>query len=177
LSIEQDTGATHDLIADLKTSQTFRETLPILVLLFAPIIVSYEVVFGPTLIFSFLLGSFSYAPELMYPFQVSFFNPAVFLILSGPAIVASTVSAWALRRLAQKRTTSKNALRVIVGVTIVWAAYLLIFFFGSLSMGRFVVGPFPIPFGPIIAALSRGYIVRINEQINDLEKAEKSMTD
>jgi hypothetical protein len=173
LGIEQNKGASRDLIADLRASQSFRETLPILILIFVPITFAYAETLGPTLSVEFLWASFEYIPQSMYPFQVSLFIPAVYLILSVPAFIASVVSAWALRRLAQKRTTSRNALRIIVGVTLVWAAYLLIFFFGSLSMGHFVVGPFPLPFGPIIAALSRKYIVRANEQIDDLERAKE----
>jgi len=152
-------------------TQALREDLPILILLFTPITVAYSSDFEPLFSVVFLLGSV----DFNHYFQVTIFNLGAVLFLSVPALMASIVSTWILRRLSQRKTSSRNALRVVGGATLIWAVYLSVFFFGALSVGRLVVGPFPVPFGPIIAALSRGHLMRSSEQIDELERPDEGL--
>jgi len=52
-------------------------------------------------------------------------------------------------------------------VTVIWTISL--HFFGLLSVGRLLVGTFPVPFGLLVEVLSREYIVKLTEQIDELE--------
>ena len=171
MSIDRGRAVSPDLVDDLKMAQTLREDLPILVLLFTPITVAYSSYFEPVFSVLFLLGTINFN----HYFQVTIFDPSSVLFFSVPALMASIVSTWILRRLSQRKTSSRNALRVVGGVTLIWAVYLSVFFFGALSVGRLVVGPFPVPFGPIIAVLSRGYLIRLSEQIDELEKPDEGL--
>ena len=56
----------------------------------------------------------------------------------------------------------------MIAVTIVWAIYFSVHFFASLPVGIFVW--IPVPLGPIVAVLSREEIMRLTEQIDELQR-------
>lgn len=172
MSIDQDDVAPQYLVTDLKADRGFRQMLPILVVLFTPITISCDAWYAPAISLFFFFGRIDLRPlPIPYSLGLSFVYPYAFLILSIPALVVGIISAWELRRLSKKKTTARDALLAIVGVTVIWTVYLSIMFFGSLSIGRLVIGPFPVPFGPLVAVLSRDYITSVTEQIDELEKS------
>jgi len=178
LVMEQDTAVSPYEITDLKADRGFRVTLPILVLLFTPITVVYESLLEPTISIFFLIGRVYYRPISMHLIIELFFDyPITFLVISVPALIATIVSSWMLRRLSNKSISSRGASLVIAGVTVVWALYLSIYFFGSLSIGHLFVGPFPLPFGPIAAIFSQEYIMKLTEQIDELERSNSGLVD
>ncbi|MBY8998348.1 MAG: hypothetical protein KGD60_11510 [Candidatus Thorarchaeota archaeon] len=174
MGIDQDDVVSPDTIGDWKTTRTLREPLPILVLLFTPITVTYDSFIYPTFSIYFLFWRLDLMnlPIIGTYFGLTISYAATFLVLSVPALIVSIFSSWMLRRLSYEKTTSRGVLMAMIGVTVVWAIFLSIFFFGSLSVGRFMGGPIPVPFGPLVAVLSRGYIMKLSEHIDELEKSD-----
>jgi hypothetical protein len=171
LGIDDDTVSPEQIL-DLKGERSFRQFLPVIVLMFTPITVSYQTVLGPTFSFFFFFGRIDVRILSMYYFtQFSLVYSIAFLAVSLPAFMVTIYSCWELRRLSQKKTTARGALRMMLAAIVAWAIYLVIFFLGSLSVGQLIIGPFPVPLAPLAAILSRGYIVDVTEQIDELENA------
>jgi hypothetical protein len=171
MGIDVDETVSPDLVYDLKTTRTIREILPILVLLFTPITIVYDTHFLSNFSTFFVFARVDIITDVgVTYFALSFPYLAVFLVMSIPALIASIFSSWMLHRLSYRKITARGVFRAMIGVTVVWVIYLSIFFFGALFTGYIVVGPFPVPFGPLAAVLSRNYIMRLTEQIDELEK-------
>jgi cbb3-type cytochrome oxidase subunit 1 len=159
-------------IRDLKMARAEWEPLPIIITLFTPILVAYATFPGPMFGIVFVLGRIEFAIEASQIFTRWFFNEFWTLLLwSVPALIVSIVASGMLHRLANGKTSSERVLRVMIVVTIVWAIYSSIFFFGSLSVGRIVIGPVPVPFGPLVAILIRGRIMKMTKEIDELQKS------
>ena len=178
MSVGKTNAVSQDQIIDLKSDRVFREFLPVLIVVFTPITVSYDYVWGPAVSIFFLLGRVDLLPWRTYlPIQVVLAYPFVLLLVSMPALLVSIVSSWELHRLSQRKTTTRGALRVIIAVTLVWAVYLSIYFFGTLSVGHPLIGPFPVPFAPLVAVLSREHIMKLTEEIDKAENPSKARLD
>jgi len=162
VALDQDEADSTETIADLEADRSFRIFLPVLVLLFTPITVIFAEVFGPAVSIFFLFLRLDFNSPFI---GLSFVYEAAFLMISLPAIIMTIYSSFELRRLSQKKTTAESVLRRIAGATVVWAFYLSIYLFGSLSIGR-PFFPVPVPFGPLVAVLSRGYIMDVTEKID-----------
>ena len=178
LSVGKTTAVSQDRIIDLKSDRIFREFLPVLMVVFTPITVSYDYSWGPTVSIFFLLGRVDLLPWRTYlPIQVVLAYPFVLLLVSMPALLVSVVSSWELHRLSQRKTTASGVLRAIVAATLAWAIYLFIYFLGTLSVGHPLIGPFPVPFTPLVAVLSREHIMRLTEEIDKAENPSKARLD
>ena len=150
-------------------NQVLLETLPILVVLLTPITVAYD---GWIPLFSvfFFFGSID-TSFLNGGLSLSLAHYPEYIVLSFPALANSIAAFWALHRLSQKETDKRRALNEILAVTVAWAVYLSFFFILVLALGRLVVGPLPVPFGPLVAILSRGRILKMTKEIDELQKS------
>ena len=161
-----------DTYINLKMARAESEPLPIIITFLTPVTVAYSTFSFPT------FGIFFFIARIEFVYNVGqivtriipsdFWN---LLLISIPALIVSIAASGMLHRLSNGKTSSERVLRVMIAVTIVWAIYNSIFFFGALSVGQLVVGPFPVPFGPLAAVLSRKRIIRLTKEIDDLQKS------
>jgi hypothetical protein len=169
--MEQEQEVSADEIKDLKMVRVQIEALPIIVVLFTPVAVAYANYFIPTFGFFFFFVRIEVMAEVGgLLISLVFIDFYTLLLVSIPALIVSIVASWMLHRLSNRRTTSDRVLRIMLVATIVWAIYFSVFIIGALSVSALVLGPFPVPFGPIAAVLSRGYIMRFTEQIDAHER-------
>jgi hypothetical protein len=164
--MEQVAERSRSEIKDLKIARAEWELVPIIVTFFTPISVGYAAFFSPMFIVFFLFGRIELVNDVGRTLIRLVFNGFwTLLLLSVPALIVSIIASGMLHRLSNGKTSPERVLRAMIIVTIVWAIYYSIFFFGSLSVGQPVVGPVPLPFGPLVAVLVRGHIMRRSEEI------------
>ena len=160
-----------DSYINLKMAKAEWELLPIIITFLTPVTVAYSALSFPTFGIFFFIARIEFVNNVGQ--IVTRIIPSDFwtlLLLSIPALIVSIVASGMLYRLSNGMTSSERVLLVMMAVTIIWVIYNSIFFFGALSVGQLVVGPFPVPFGPLAAVLSRERIMKLTREINELQK-------
>jgi len=169
-----------DEIMDLRSRKTTCVILPIILVLFSPITITFRRGIEEKLIiwFFFVQLELGFQPPSIY-FQSFFFIYPPFLVASiahmlvilGPYLLLGILSAWQLHRLSTRRSTPRRVLIVISLATAVWMSFYLMMIVTQFN----TIGPLPLPIPPVVAILSRTHIMELTRRLDSLEKQDAGL--